>query len=73
MQRAQPELNDIAERPDQLAKVGDGHLGHAQMYEECERRAVCCRLQTGVLNSLACAEHTRKLPLFAVAGAKMLR
>jgi hypothetical protein len=30
----------VAERPDQLAKVGDGHLGHAQVYEGGGRRAV---------------------------------
>ena len=25
--------NDVAERTDQMAKVGDGHLGHARVYE----------------------------------------
>ena len=25
--------NDVAERTDQMAKVGDGHLGHAKVYE----------------------------------------
>ena len=25
--------NDVAERTDQMAKVGYGHLGHAQVYE----------------------------------------
>jgi hypothetical protein len=28
--------NDLAERADQMAKVGDGHLGHAQVYESAQ-------------------------------------
>ena len=34
----------VAERPDQLAKVGDGHLCHVQVYEGGERRIVFCSL-----------------------------
>ena len=34
----------VAERQDQLAKVGDGHLGHAQVYEGGGRRADFCGL-----------------------------
>ena len=34
----------IAERSDQLAKVGDGHLGHTRVYEGSEKRAVFCGL-----------------------------
>ena len=34
----------IAERSDQLAKVGDRHLSHAQVYEGGETRAVFCGL-----------------------------
>ena len=34
----------IAESSDQLAKVGDGHLGHAQVYEGSEMKAFFCGL-----------------------------
>ncbi len=36
--------NGIAERSDQLAKVGDGHLGHMQVYGDGEQGAVFCGL-----------------------------
>ena len=36
--------NDVAERSDQLAKVGDGHLGHAEVYEAARPRSVFCGL-----------------------------
>jgi hypothetical protein len=36
--------NGVAERSDQLAKVGDGRLGHAQVYEVAKRVRFCCCL-----------------------------
>ena len=32
---------NVTERPDQLAKVGDGHLGHAQVYEVSVLKTAC--------------------------------
>ena len=32
---------NVTERPDQLAKVGDGHLSHAQVYEVSVLKTAC--------------------------------
>ena len=41
----------VAESSDQLAKVGDGHLGHGQVYEGSEGRAVFCGWSRDVTQS----------------------
>ena len=33
---------NVTEHPDQVAKVGDGHLSHAQVYEENVQKTACC-------------------------------
>ena len=33
--------HNVTERPDQLAKVGDGHLSHAQVYGVSSPKAAC--------------------------------
>ena len=52
--------NDVAERSDQLAKVGDGHLGHAEVYEAGKPQSVFCGLTlalTGALRQTALGQE----------------
>ena len=46
--------NDVAERTDQMAKVGDGHLGHSQVYERLSsaRTAAFCLRAGGSATAL---------------------